>query len=174
MLLFYVVLINIPLYAANQIQVDMILFTIKSNNSSIYNNPDITTGLNFSPIKQPSFKVTTNNYTVLPQRRSSLQEAYYTLQKNNNYTVLSSISWIYLPHNQKIELPYINNQGWNIKSKLRIATGLFYNLRSQLEFTTPSQPNKLQSIVFKHGLKNGISYYLDNEQLSMLIKIHTV
>lgn len=179
--MFKLILISISLLcsltatAMTNYQVDLILFRHhNAHNEQPFNNPPIpASNHNQSLVSEPT--KTNKPYHLLAPAKSSLRDEYYQLTHKAQYQVLGHYSWIQPKSNQNgINLPIINQQGWQLRGHLRIRESNYYLFDANLQLSPPDAPQSAFLITQKQRLKGETVYYLDHSQLGIVVKIHRV
>lgn len=166
-------------FASSLYQVDMIVFTHNQNQQSSIKESTIPPILMADDKNTISLKPYDHHdarpFRLLPASTSLLQNEYWTLHHKPQYNVLLHYTWLQPINNQKtITLPLLDHAGWNVEGTIHIKKGTYYSLNTELLFKSPY--DKQNTFVFsqQQQLKPGLTYYLDDPNAGMLIKIHPI
>lgn len=164
------------LMAASSYQVDLIIF---ANPQTTINELSLDPILPFISSKSKAIPLgissgkTSKSYQIMSPTQSGLKDQNYLLSRRSNYQVLGHFSWTQPTKSQsKVLLPKIDSKGWQIEGSLKVVQGNYYHVDAELQCSPPSAPDK-SFTVFQHArVTSGELYYLDHQQINMLIKIH--
>jgi hypothetical protein len=162
--------------AKSTYQVDLIVFIQQplQNNELLIDSPFLPINGEAIHLKKNSGKIP-KPYCLLPNSYSNLQDQYYQLNRKLQKPVLGYYSWRQPENNQStVVLPRTEHQGWQLQGTLSIKKSNYYNFDAKLQVAPPSHPNSSFSVVQKHRLKEHIIYYLDNDNIGMVVKIHKI
>lgn len=157
-------------------QIDLILFAQLPGGAQ---NAELAPDLPLTPISSNaiSLKPDTNKsekpYNLLPASFSKLGDEYYQLSRKSRYTVLGHYSWRQPTNNQStVALPFVDRNGWQLQGTLRVIQSSYYTFDADLQVSPPNNPHSSFTVSQKQRLKGDVVYYLDNERIGMLVKIH--
>lgn len=159
-------------------QIDLILFAqnahTKHSLKESINLPLIPIPTNAIVLKTNSAKVP-KPYYLLPRSYSSLKDHDYLLSRKSSYPVLGHYSWRQPASNQsRVALPLTEHHGWKIQGTLQITQSTYYYFNATLQASSPDTPQTSFTVIQKQRLKSNVIYYLDHEQLGMLVRIHPI
>jgi hypothetical protein len=156
-------------------QIDLILFAHPNQNSGVSGNtPFIPVNSNAISLKTDTEK-SEKPYHLLSSSNSSLRDEYYLLSRKSPYQVLGHYSWRQPANNQSsVALPQIDLSGWQIQGILNIKQSNYYAFDAELQVSPPNNPQSSFIVSQKQRLKENVIYYLDNAQIGMLVKIHSL
>jgi len=110
---------------------------------------------------------------LLPLSSSALQRDYYTLAHSANNLPIMHASWIQSSTHQQARYLSSEDNVWAIKGLVSVHQGHYYQINTQFLVTSLKNPNHAFFITQKQRLKNNTVYYLDNEHVGLLIKVHS-
>lgn len=162
--------------AKSEYQIDLIVFaqqaTAAQNAALAADAPLIPTNPNAITLKTSSGKNATT-YSLLPNSYSNLKDQYYLLSRKSHHPVLGHYSWRQPANNHsKVALPLIEYHGWQMQGTLLVTQGAYYSFDADLQVSPPDNPHSSFTVTQKQRLKADMVYYLDNERIGMVIKIH--
>ncbi|WP_058534808.1 CsiV family protein [Legionella saoudiensis] len=166
-------------FAKPNYQIDLIVFAqqplaAQSSGSSL-DSPIIPMTHSNAISLKPSAAKTPKPYCLLSNSYSSLKDQYYLLSRRSPHPVLGHYSWRQPANSQStVALPLAEHNGWQMQGTLRITQGNYYNFDAHLQVSPPSNPYASFTISQKQRLKGNTVYYLDNDHLGMIVKIHQV
>lgn len=112
-------------------------------------------------------------YCLLSNSYSSLHDEYYQLSRRSHYPVLGYYSWQQPAHNQSsVALPLVEHNGWQMQGTLRVKESSYYSFDVDLQVSPPNNPQSSFTVSQKQRLKENVIYYLDNDHIGMVVKIH--
>jgi hypothetical protein len=152
--------------AKNSYQIDLIVFVNPQNNviSNTFNNNSP-----FIPLKPEA------SYKFLPASQSQLRNEYYLLSRKAHYQVLGHYSWQQTSSNQNaMTLQRQSQKGWEMQGTVHIQRQNYYLLNAELQFSSPSNPQSSFTVTQNQRLKPEVVYYLDHDQIGMLVKVHQI
>lgn len=157
-------------------QIDLIIFaqqpTAAQNAELPADTPLIPLSPNAIALKSGAGKVE-KPYSLLTNSSSSLKDQYYLLSRRSSYPVLGHFSWKQPANNQStVALPLVEHNGWQMQGTLRVVETNYYTFNADLQVSPPNNPQSSFTVLQKQRLKDNIVYYLDNDHLGMLVKIH--
>lgn len=163
--------------ASSNYQIDVIFFVHPQNNTLKSDDNDFP----LIPLSTKARPLTVNSkkslkpYTLLAPSQSGLADEYYRLTHSSQYQVLGNYSWRQSSTNQeKIALPKSTRNGWAMQGTINVQQSNYYVINAALQLSPPNSPRSSIPISHKQRLKDNVVYYLDHEQMGMLIKIHPV
>lgn len=166
-----------PLTRAAGYQIDLIVFAHQQNAAHDGSNSNIP----FMPLNRSAIALTTAMqkstapYQLLNPSQSALRDEYYQLTHKADYKVLGSYSWRQPAKNQSaVALPSIDKNGWQVQGTFKVQQSNYYTVNADLQASSPANPQATFSVKQKQRLKDNTVYYLDHEQIGMLVKIHKV
>lgn len=159
-------------------QIDLIVFAqntaAEPNNGSANDTLLIPQNSNTITLKA-SVEKTIKPYCLLSNTRSGLQDEYYQLSRKSHHQVLGHYSWQQPMNNQStVSLPLVDRNGWQMQGTFNVISGNYYTFNANLQASAPNNPQSAFTVSQKQRLKENVVYYLDNEQLGMIVKIHKV
>jgi hypothetical protein len=157
-------------------QIDLIIFaqhpTMIRSDTLPKDAPLIPINQGTISLKQSSSKMP-KNYSLLPNSYSSLKDEYYQLSRRSPYSVLAYYSWRQPANNQSaVALPLTEHSGWQMQGTLRVSQSSYYSFDAYLQVSPPSNPQSSFTVSQKQRLKGDKVYYLDNDHIGMVVKIH--
>jgi hypothetical protein len=164
--------------AKSDYQIDLIIFaqplsTIQ-NNQFLIDSPLIPMNAHERFLKPGSGKIS-RFYSLLPASYSSLQDQYYQLSRKSSYPVLGHYTWRQSEQYQNtVALPLTQRNGWQIQGTFHIRKSNYYHFDAKLQIAPPHRPNASFTVSQKHRLKENVVYYLDNDNMGMIVKIHKI
>jgi hypothetical protein len=156
-------------------QIDLIVFAHPNQNSGISGNtPFIPINSNAISLKADTEK-SENPYRLLSPSNSSLRDEYYLLSRKSHYQVLGHYSWRQPANNRSsVALPLVDLSGWQMQGILNITQSNYYIFDAELQVSPSNNPQSSFTVLQKQRLKANVIYYLDNAQIGILVKIHTL
>ncbi|MDI1352471.1 MAG: CsiV family protein [bacterium] len=165
--------------AQEHYQIDLILFSHQHNNNSNneggVNYPLLPINPNIISLNNDTTKTKGIN-TMLPPSQSALNNEYYALNHKSTYQVLGRYSWRQNKTKQvRLNLPYLEHKGWRIQSVMHIQQhNGYYLFDARLQCSSPSKSTNSFTVVQKQRLKEDAVYYLDHDQIGLLVKIYKI
>lgn len=157
-------------------QIDLIIF---AQQSAATQNIEIPVDLPLLSMRPKAISLKTGSektpkpYCLLPNSYSSLKEEYYLLSRRSPYPVLGHYSWRQPATSQStVALPLVEHKGWQMQGTLNVKESNYYTLAADLQVSPPYNPQSSFIVSQKQRLKENVVYYLDNDQVGMLVKIH--
>lgn len=159
-------------------QIDLIIF---AQQSTAAQDPELSTDTPFLPVSANAIPLKVNSgkdarlYYLLPNSYSSLKNHYYLLTRKSSYPVLGHYSWRQPAKNQsKVALPLTEYRGWQIQGTFHVIQNAYYHFKADLQVSPPDNPHSSFTVSQKQRLKDNTVYYLDNERIGMVVKIHQI
>lgn len=164
--------------AKSNYQIDLIVFAVQTANTQDVklssDSPLIPITANAISLKAASGKEV-KPYSLLPRSYSRLNDQYYLLSRKSGYPVLGHYSWRQPVNSKsKVALPLAEAKGWQMQGTFRVTDGVYYSFDANLQVSPPSNPHSSFAVTQKQRLKENTLYYLDNERIGMVVKIHKV
>tara|TARA_Y100000588_G_C14071686_1_gene846069 strand:+ start:108 stop:662 length:555 start_codon:yes stop_codon:yes gene_type:complete len=114
-----------------------------------------------------------DSFELLPASKSKLNQELWALHHKSSYKVLAHYSWMQPDNNrQPVIIPKVNVSGWDLEGTFRIQHTNYYQLETELLFSTPEKQSAPFVFSQKHRLEQNKVYYLDHPEAGILIKIH--
>ncbi|WP_133137307.1 CsiV family protein [Legionella rowbothamii] len=166
-------------FAKPSYQIDLIVFAQHSssaqNSGHNLDSPLIPMTYTNAISLRSSSEKTPKPYCLLSNSSSSLKDQYYLLSRRSPHPVLGHYSWRQPANSQStVALPLVEHNGWQMQGTLRITQSNYYNFDANLQISPPNNPQTSMTISQKQRLKGDTVYYLDNDHLGMVVKIHQV
>lgn len=159
-------------------QIDLIIF---AQQAMAVQNSELSTDMPLVPMNAHALSLKTNSgkvpqlYCLLPNSYSSLQDQYYQLSRRSHYPVLGYYSWRQPANNQStVALPLAEHNGWQMQGTLHVRESNYYSFDAKLQISPPNNPQSSFTVSQKQRLKENVIYYLDNDQIGIVVKIHKV
>lgn len=163
-------------YAKPGYQIDLILFASKK---LAIPEEQLNLTSTFLPLNSNSISLKSNSgkipklYYLLPNSYSALRDQYYQLSHRSPYLVLGHYSWRQPANSyQTVALPLMRHQGWEMQGTIRVQANNYYTFDADLKISPTNTPISSFTVIQKQRLKENVLYYLDHEQIGMVIKIH--
>jgi len=159
------------------VQVDLVVFThayTEKDQLETASTPlmqDLHTAIQLKPRDTESG----GSYRLISTAHSTLQNAWYQLNRHSQYTPLFHYTWIQPSNNQKaVILPHGSSQGWSVQGTVRVRQSNYYLLDTTLQFKPLGHSQANFTLSQKMRLKPGNTYYIDHPQGGMLINVHRI
>ncbi|MFT4059245.1 MAG: CsiV family protein [Legionella sp.] len=169
---------SVILAAKSEYQIDLIIF---AQHPTMLRNDALPKDAPLIPINKGAIflKVSSSKpprpYALLPKSYSSLSDEYYQLSRRSSYPILAYYSWRQPANNQStVTIPLTEHNGWQIQGTLRVSQTNYYTFDAYLQVSPPSNPQSSFTVAQKHRLKKDQVYYLDNDHIGMIVKIHQI
>jgi hypothetical protein len=158
-------------------QVDMILFT--HDQTSTQQTTAIPTGAKSTQhalvLGYDGDHAAARPYQLLPASSSHLNQTYATLRRQSSYHIIGHYSWLQSSqHEHAIAFPMIQQGGFSITGSMRVRQSHYYLLDTDLVISPSQNSQSGIHLSQKQRLKENVTYYFDNPQIGLLIRVHPV